>query len=296
MHNIIQVGLVKYDKLPGEWYGPSTIAFVLRDLANAHCELNGTMMAVAVAQSDIISIDDIDALCTTKEWKLNIVNEQLSSGEKSDDVGRKENSSAFYDPLLNRPPSPPKRVSAEERAETVPRPTDWDQSLLLLIPLKLGLDKINPDATTTILRFLEFPQCTGFIGGRPNHAIYFFGHQGDRVFGLDPHTTQSAVGDEDDFPTINFLKTIQASNPRCLSMDKVDPSLALGFYFRTKQEFDTWKSRVQKMRAQGWYMPFAIQRRSLMDEMGQSSDSFSVGEINDEHDKADEDDDFVLIE
>ena len=30
----------------------------------------------------------------------------------------------------------------------------------------------------------------GIIGGRPNHAIYFFGHQGDVLHGMDPHTTQ----------------------------------------------------------------------------------------------------------
>ena len=33
-------------------------------------------------------------------------------------------------------------------------------------------------------------QSVGIIGGRPNHAIYFFGHQGDILHGLDPHTTQ----------------------------------------------------------------------------------------------------------
>jgi cysteine protease ATG4 len=32
IHNMVQVGM-GYDKLPGEWYGPSTSAYVLRDLA-----------------------------------------------------------------------------------------------------------------------------------------------------------------------------------------------------------------------------------------------------------------------
>ena len=32
LHNMVQIGM-NYDKLPGEWYGPSTSAYVLRDLA-----------------------------------------------------------------------------------------------------------------------------------------------------------------------------------------------------------------------------------------------------------------------
>ena len=32
IHNMVQLGM-NYDKLPGEWYGPSTAAYVLRDLA-----------------------------------------------------------------------------------------------------------------------------------------------------------------------------------------------------------------------------------------------------------------------
>lgn len=32
IHNMVQLGM-NYDKLPGEWYGPSTAAYVLRDLS-----------------------------------------------------------------------------------------------------------------------------------------------------------------------------------------------------------------------------------------------------------------------
>lgn len=32
IHNMVQLGM-NYDKLPGDWYGPSTAAYVMRDLA-----------------------------------------------------------------------------------------------------------------------------------------------------------------------------------------------------------------------------------------------------------------------
>ena len=35
---------------------------------------------------------------------------------------------------------------------------------------------------------LRHRHCMGILGGRPNHAIYFVGHRGDFLLGLDPHT------------------------------------------------------------------------------------------------------------
>ncbi|CAN0325123.1 unnamed protein product, partial [Discosporangium mesarthrocarpum] len=35
IHNMCQVG-IKYDKLPGEWYGPTTAAHVLRDISELY--------------------------------------------------------------------------------------------------------------------------------------------------------------------------------------------------------------------------------------------------------------------
>ncbi|EKU22675.1 cysteine protease family, partial [Nannochloropsis gaditana CCMP526] len=35
VHNMVQIGM-SYDKLPGEWYGPTTVAYILRDLALLH--------------------------------------------------------------------------------------------------------------------------------------------------------------------------------------------------------------------------------------------------------------------
>ena len=66
----------------------------------------------------------------------------------------------------------------------------WSVSLLLIVPVRLGLDRLNVEYVPSLLKCLEMPQSVGIIGGRPNHAIYFFGHQGDILHGLDPHTTQ----------------------------------------------------------------------------------------------------------
>ena len=62
--------------------------------------------------------------------------------------------------------------------------------MLLIVPVRLGLDRLNAEYVPSLLKCLEMPQSVGIIGGRPNHAIYFFGHQGDMLHGLDPHTTQ----------------------------------------------------------------------------------------------------------
>ena len=81
-------------------------------------------------------------------------------------------------------------AAAEAAAAAAAMAEPWSVSLLLIVPVRLGLDRLNAEYAPSLLKCLEMPQSVGIIGGRPNHAIYFFGHQGDMLHGLDPHTTQ----------------------------------------------------------------------------------------------------------
>lgn len=58
----------------------------------------------------------------------------------------------------------------------------WKRPLLLMIPLRLGLDHINTCYSTAIFECFKLPQFVGILGGRPRHAVYFFGTVGDKVF------------------------------------------------------------------------------------------------------------------
>jgi hypothetical protein len=52
-------------------------------------------------------------------------------------------------------------------------------TLLLIIPLRLGLDALNTMYIPALQRVLELKQSLGIMGGKPNSAHYFVGYQGE---------------------------------------------------------------------------------------------------------------------
>ena len=64
IHHLVQCGM-KYDRLPGEWFGPSTAALVLRDLTKLHRSKYGGPLEVLVTSGDTIYIKDCEKLCTS---------------------------------------------------------------------------------------------------------------------------------------------------------------------------------------------------------------------------------------
>ena len=54
---------------------------------------------------------------------------------------------------------------------------DWDP-LLLVLPLRLGLNEFNEEYKDSIKRCFELEQIVGMIGGKPNSAYYFYGYAG----------------------------------------------------------------------------------------------------------------------
>lgn len=82
----------------------------------------------------------------------------------------------------------------------------------------------------------KFTQCVGVIGGKPNHAYYFIGFYGDNLLYLDPHTTQQAVFPEkmSQIPDESY----HCNYPSRMNISDLDPSIALGFFCNTEEEFD----------------------------------------------------------
>jgi len=121
---------------------------------------------------------------------------------------------------------------------------DWSE-LIILIPVRLGLQKFNQQYIPSLLKCLEFPQSLGFIGGRPRASLYFIGHQDDRVFYMDPHTVQPSSGLDDDIDV--YSVSYHTSDVYSMRIHDIDPSLALGFYCRSYHDFCDFWERVKKM-------------------------------------------------
>lgn len=72
----------------------------------------------------------------------------------------------MYDPLLN----PPVKLEQKDMP--------WQVAMFILVPLRLGLDKLNEDYLPGLHSIFKMPQCVGIIGGKRAHSVYFVGFHG----------------------------------------------------------------------------------------------------------------------
>ncbi|XP_073296444.1 cysteine protease ATG4-like [Primulina huaijiensis] len=118
--------------------------------------------------------------------------------------------------------------------------------ILLLVPLVLGVEKVNPRYLPLLSATLMFPQSLGILGGRPGASTYIVGVQDEKAFYLDPHEVQQVV----DIKRGNL--DVDTSSYHCdivrhMPLDSIDSSLAIGFYCNGKSDFDDFCSRASEL-------------------------------------------------
>jgi len=113
---------------------------------------------------------------------------------------------------------------------------NWWRSLILLIPLRLGLNNLLPNYGSALLKCLELRWSLGFVGGKPNRSLYFVGKHGNHVLFLDPHVTREAVTLDSDFGEIN--PDFHCDQVNSLQLSELDPSIGIGFYIRDEKSFE----------------------------------------------------------
>lgn len=80
-----------------------------------------------------------------------------------------------------------------DSASTDPNSARWLTSVLILVPLRLGLNELDLVYEDYLKEALKLPQTVGIIGGSPRHAVYIMGFQDDSFIDLDPHFIQTNV-------------------------------------------------------------------------------------------------------
>nr|XP_046910240.1 cysteine protease ATG4B-like [Dermatophagoides farinae] len=236
IHQIALMGVCE-GKNVGQWFGPNTIAQVLRKLSMFD-KMNDIF--IYVAMDNIVFLDDIRKSC------------KISQNDDYDDDDDDET-----------------KCQEQQKMKTLKK---W-KPLILFIPLRLGLSEINPIYFRALKTTFTFPQTLGILGGRPNHALYFIGCCGDDLIYLDPHTTQSNVhivaqdreylerllqheeqmmiiDDIDDQLTTTTSSSLNqrsaddvsyhCERPYRMSISLLDPSLALCFFCKNEEEFNHW--------------------------------------------------------
>ncbi|TDH67082.1 hypothetical protein CCR75_007313 [Bremia lactucae] len=280
IHHMVKLGM-QYDKLPGEWYGPTTAAQVLRDLVNVHRRDFGGEIAMYVPQEGVVYSDDVARLCVSH------LDEESREMETGNDAVE------FFDPLLHPPASDIKRK--------------WSTALLILIPLRLGLDQLNERYVPAIQQTFTFPQSVGIIGGKKGHSVYFVGTQQDQLHLLDPHDVHSAPELSAAFPTATHLRTVHSSRPLVMNVNTIDPSLALGFLCENIADYEDFQQRVERLheevKADGGMCPFSVaEHRPDYAEGGDLlmadcllSDDMNEDELTNAGPKENDEEDYVLL-
>ncbi|KAK9510581.1 hypothetical protein O3M35_005328 [Rhynocoris fuscipes] len=184
IHQIALMGASE-GKQVGDWFGPNTVAQVLKKLA-VYDEWSG--LVVHVALDNLLVINEVRRLCRVN---------------------------ARYVPARS-----------------------W-KSLLLIIPLRLGINEINSVYIKGLKTCFMFPQSVGIIGGKPNHALYFIGCVGNDVIFLDPHTTQSIRDRKEPHGYDKMDSSYHCQQASRLHILHMDPSVAVGFFCKTEADFDS---------------------------------------------------------
>jgi len=116
---------------------------------------------------------------------------------------------------------------------------DGGRALQLIVPLRLGLNAVQNEFIQPLVNMFHFPQFVGIVGGEPHSSLYFFASQDSNLYFLNPHVVQSTV----EPPVPPEALNLESYLPTIIRMahgSKIDPSLALGFYFRNEQDFDSF--------------------------------------------------------
>ncbi|KAM9085356.1 cysteine protease ATG4B isoform 2-T2 [Megaptera novaeangliae] len=200
----------------GQWYGPNTVAQVLKKLAVFD---TWSALAVHVAMDNTVVMEDIRRLCRSS---------LPCAGAAAFPADSDRHCNGF-----------------PAGAEVSSRPSPW-RPLVLLIPLRLGLTDINAAYAETLKHCFMMPQSLGVIGGKPNSARYFIGYVGEELIYLDPHTTQPALQAAEHCPIPDESFHCQHP-PSRMSIAELDPSIAVGFFCGTEDDFNDWCQQVRKV-------------------------------------------------
>lgn len=119
--------------------------------------------------------------------------------------------------------------------------------LLIIIPLRLGLNELNPIYVNRLKKCLEIKSSIGITGGRPNQALYFLGYVSDEILYLDPHSTQrsGSLGNKETTDEIELDETYHQRFCGRMNFSSMDPSIAVSFLCKTRQDFDELVEELQ---------------------------------------------------
>lgn len=159
IHTLVGIGH-EAGKRAGDWYGPASVSHLLKRAvhlaAKEHADFDN--LHVYVAQDCTVYIQDILDECLVPDPGQQRA--QLPPWQTPD-----------------RKASATRKTSVSSAKTTDGGSLMW-KALVLLVPLRLGTEKLNTIYGNCLKTLLSTEHCIGIIGGRPKHSLYFVGFQG----------------------------------------------------------------------------------------------------------------------
>lgn len=212
IHRLVQLGLA-LGKQAGDWYGPAIVAHILKKVVEEAIDPILARITAYVSQD-----------CTV--YSADVMDSHRASGAGQDSEASKSDAH----------PPPHNETSTAD-------PTD-SRSVIILIPVRLGGEKTNPEYINFVKNILSLDYCLGIIGGKPKQACYIVGFQDDSLIYMDPHYCQSFVDvSSSDFP----LQSFHCPSPKKMPISKMDPSCTIGFYSRSVHDFERISQELSKV-------------------------------------------------
>ena len=203
IHNLVE--MASEGKSPGEWFSPSAICHAISQAVETF-PIPGFRSIVCM--DSLIYRDQVFAAAC--ELPLEVVRNACMCAERQ--------SKGIC------------RHCGKEKINTT-----WMNSVLIMLPLMLGVSKIQHELYDAFKYLLRSPYTVGFIGGKPKSALYIVGYKENSVIILDPHFVQRSS-----ISIVDFRRNYESYfNKKFMSikMHELESSVSVGFYFRNREEF-----------------------------------------------------------
>jgi len=193
----------------GEWFTPTRVSQIMKHLVREHSHEALTMY---VSRDGVVYKHNVEKLCTKSELYVD--------------------KSPPQSPVVEFP------ISKTEKMEDL----FW-RPIFIVVPVRLGIEKINRAYIPSLKGLLRLSQSIGIIGGRPRQSLYFVGYQDNDALYLDPHIVRPSVRSDQEVA----LDSYHCSIPGKMPMENIDPSLALGFYCSSKTDFKNFCTSIEEL-------------------------------------------------